>query len=113
MKKILFVAVVASLALYQNWGKIERAIQGPPHFAQDEVVLYAMSTCPYCQKTRELLAEHQVPYVEMDVVKSGVARQQYDAIGGSGVPIVVVKNTIIRGYNPDAVLAALYSTSPN
>ena len=108
MRMILFVVAVASLALYQNWEKIEHSMRTPPHFAQGEVVLYAMSTCPYCQKTRELLAENHVPYVEMDVVKSRLARQQYDEMGGRGVPIVVVGNTIIRGYNPDAVVAALY-----
>ena len=108
MKIILYVVVIASLALFQNWEKVERAIKGPPQLIQAQVVLYSTSTCPYCKMTRAFLAKHQVPYVEMDIERSRVALQQYDQLGGGGVPILVVNDKIIRGYNPDKMLAVLF-----
>jgi mycoredoxin len=108
MKTILYVVLVASLALFQNWAKVERAIKGPPHLVQSQVVLYATSSCPYCKMTRALLARHQVRYVEMDIERSMVARRQYDQLGGGGVPILVVNDTVVRGYDPDKMLSVLY-----
>ena len=117
MKKVIVFMVV--LALYQNWGRIELAFspslskqqlaaaQNNLQNSSGKVILYGTSWCSYCKKTREFLAENNIAYTEFDIESSDEGRRRYDAINGSGVPVLEVSNTVIRGYAPEAILAAL------
>lgn len=69
------------------------------------VTLYATSWCGYCRKTRELLAELGVAYVEKDVEKSAEGRKEYQAKGKGygGVPLLDIGGTIVRGYEPEEI----------
>ena len=98
MKKLFLV--MAALALYQNWGKVESVFRPAPVAAagQTEVVLYATAWCGYCKKTRELLADEGVTYVEFDIEKSAEGRRRYQALNGRGVPVLTVGDTVIHGY---------------
>lgn len=49
----------------------------------------------------------QIPYVEYDIEKSSVGKRQYRELRGSGVPLILVGNQQIRGWNPRALKAAL------
>ncbi|WP_444998320.1 glutaredoxin family protein [Aliikangiella sp. IMCC44359] len=64
------------------------------------VKLYATSWCGYCQKTREFFAKNGIIYIEYDIERSAQGRKEYEQIAkGSGVPVVLVNDTVIRGYN--------------
>lgn len=110
LKKVLFVLVV--VVVFQNWGKIERVFN--PSGAVSEqtrasarVVLYATDWCGYCKATRRFLDHQGIPFKEFDIEKDAAARQAYEALGGRGIPILDVNGTLIRDFNPDAILAAL------
>ncbi len=121
MKKI--IAFIVVFALYQSWGKIESVFspsltkqqlataQSNSQTNASKVVLYGTSWCGYCKKTREFLAANNISYTEFDIEHSAEGRRRYDAINGSGVPVLEVNNTIIRGYAPEAIWAALNSDS--
>jgi glutaredoxin len=66
---------------------------------QPEVVLYATSWCGYCKMTREFFAANGIRYTERDIEQSSSALQQHKKLGGNGVPLVVVGDEIIRGWN--------------
>ena len=108
VKKLLLV--VLALAALQNWDKLSSAFSRnePVVVAGDaDVILYATAWCGYCEKTRKLLRERDVPFVEHDIERSPEGRRQYEALNGRGVPLLVVKGTVVRGYSPQAILAAL------
>ena len=110
LKKVLFVLVV--VVVFQNWGKIERVLNPsgvvPEHTrASARVVLYATEWCGYCKVTRRFLDQKGIPYTEFDIDKDAAARQTYEALGGRGIPILDVNGTLLRDFNPDAILAAL------
>ena len=110
LKKFLLILLV--VVAYQNWGKIERVFnpsQVVSEQTQDKanVVLYATEWCGYCKLTRRFLDQKGIPYKEFDIEKDAVARKDYEALGGGGIPIIDVNGTLIRGYDPDAILAAL------
>lgn len=108
MKKIILVLAV--LLLIQQRDAIRAYFNATPATAGttgNEVVLYATSWCGYCAKMRKFLAENQIPYSEYDIERSGEAKAQYDALRGTGVPLMVVNGDVIRGYNPNKVLNAL------
>lgn len=109
MSRGLIAVLLISLlgGAYQNRDAIQRW-WNPPAPGSERVVLYSTAWCGYCAKTRELFAQHGIDYVELDVEKSAEGRRGHAAVGGGGVPVVVVNDqTVIRGYRPAAILRAL------
>ena len=106
MKKII-IAVVVAIVVYQVWSKDFFASKAPLNVPPGAVVLYATDWCGYCRMTRTFLAEKGIPYTEFDIEKSEEGLRQYEALGGNGVPVLNVNGTIIEGYEPKAILAAL------
>lgn len=105
MKKILLI--LAALALYQHWDKVERWLDPPQAGnASGEIVLYATSWCGYCAKARELFAKDGVAYREVDIEKDSAGRSTYQALGGRGVPLIDMRGQIIHGYDQRAIRAA-------
>ncbi|CAD5198479.1 glutaredoxin family protein [Pseudomonas sp. FEN] len=112
LKKVLLILLV--VVAYQNWGKIERVFNpgagvSEQTLAKARVVLYATDWCGYCKQTRRFLEQKGIPYQEFDIEKDAAARKAYQALGGGGIPMLDVNGTLIRGYEPEAILAALRS----
>ncbi|MGP6418265.1 glutaredoxin family protein [Pseudomonas putida] len=110
LKKVALVLLV--VVIYQNWGKIERVFNPSQMVseqtrAQARVVLYATDWCGYCKQTKRFLDSKGIPFKEFDIEKDAEARKTYEALGGRGIPLIDVNGTLIRGFNPDEILAAL------
>lgn len=110
LKKVLLVLLV--VVIYQNWGKIERVFN-PSQMASEQVranakvVLYATDWCGYCKQTKRFLDQKGIAFKEYDIEKDTEARKAYEALGGRGIPLIDVNGTLIRGFDPDEILAAL------
>ncbi|MBT2372102.1 glutaredoxin family protein [Pseudomonas fluorescens] len=110
LKKVLLVLLV--VVVFQNWGKIERVFN-PSQVAPEQiranarVTLYSTDWCGYCQQTQRFLDQKGIPYKTVDIEKDAEGRKAYEALGGGGIPFVEVNGTLIRDYNPDAIMAAL------
>ncbi|NTV69090.1 MAG: glutaredoxin family protein [Azonexaceae bacterium] len=70
---------------------------------QPVVVLYATSWCGYCKMTREFFAANGIRYTEQDIEQSSTALQQHKKLGGNGVPLIVVGDEVINGWNEQAL----------
>ncbi|MGG2021462.1 glutaredoxin family protein [Pseudomonas sp. Y5-11] len=110
LKKVALVLLV--VVIYQNWGKIERVFNPSQMVseqtrAQARVVLYATDWCGYCKQTKRFLDSKGIPFREFDIEKDAEARKAYEALGGRGIPLIDVNGTLIRGFDPDEILAAL------
>ena len=75
--------------------------------AQTQVVLYGTDWCGYCAKTRAYFKENKIEFVDLDIEKSPEARKAHEALGGGGVPVVLIGNRKIQGFNAGALEAAL------
>ncbi len=107
MKKLLLIAV-AGLALYQTRDKIEAVFASPAADTErGEVVLYATAWCGYCAKTRELLADLGVEYLEYDIERSEEGRRQFEALRGRGVPVLKVGEQVVYGYDRERMVKLL------
>ena len=110
LKKVLLVLLV--VVVIQNWGKIERLFN-PSQVVPEQtrasarVVLYSTEWCGYCKQIQRFLDKKGVPYQNLDIEKDAQARKAYEALGGGGIPFVDVNGTLIREYNPEAIMAAL------
>jgi len=69
----------------------------PPN--EKRVVMYSTSWCGYCKKARSYFAKQGVRYVEYDIEKSTRAREEFDSLGGKGVPLILVGGTKMRGFS--------------
>ncbi|KTC11468.1 hypothetical protein PS634_01490 [Pseudomonas fluorescens] len=110
LKKVALIMLV--VVIYQNWGRIENFVNPPPvsvaqSYSQAKVVMYATEWCGYCKQTRRFLDSKGIPYQEYDIEKSEEGRKAYEALGGRGIPLIDVNGTLIRGFAPDDILAAL------
>lgn len=80
----------------------ETVMQGSipaPALAQPQVVMYATSWCPYCAKARRFFKQHDIRYVERDVERDDQAGVAYRNLGGGGVPVIIVGDEVVRGFD--------------
>ncbi len=105
----IVVILLAALVIFK-WNVIRDELSPPPDFSAQHpegVVLYATDWCGYCKKTREFFKQNNIAYVEYDIEKSAEGRVQYDQLRGSGIPLVVIRGQVLRGYDPGAMKDAL------
>ncbi len=81
----------------------------------DEVFVYALSTCPWCRKTKQWFTDSQIPFdfVDVDLLKGDegdeAAANAYALSGGRRYPVTVINGEVVVGYNPDKFLELLNS----
>jgi mycoredoxin len=103
--------LLIAAGIFLNWNKIRDEFSPPPDFSAlypEGVVLYATDWCGYCKKTREFFKQHNIAYVEYDIEKSAVGKAQYDQLHGSGIPLVMIRGEVLRGYDPNAMSKLLH-----
>lgn len=72
-----------------------------------KVLIYGTQSCPFCTKTRELFASQKIQFADFDIEKLDKARQEFLKLGGEGVPLIIIGNRRIEGFNQTQIEAAL------
>ncbi|MBI4917532.1 MAG: glutaredoxin family protein [Acidobacteria bacterium] len=78
-----------------------------------KVVLYALSTCGWCRRTKELLVEEGVDheYVDIDLCngdeKEKLSTKARELNPRGNYPVLQVDDRVIVGYDPDKIREAL------
>jgi mycoredoxin len=111
-KTAITLGVMATLGavLVLNWGSVHGLLLSRPDFAalhEEPVILYSTNWCSNCKMTRAYLRKNNIPFFDYDVENSPEGQSQFKALQGNGVPLLLVKNNVIRGYNPPAIEKAL------
>lgn len=69
-----------------------------------DIILYSLSTCTFCQATRKMLTELKIPfeYVEADVLPEAERKKALKALQKvnpkCSFPTVVIGNNVVTGY---------------
>jgi glutaredoxin len=63
------------------------------------VRIYTAAWCGYCKKAKAYLAAKKVPFDEVDVETSEPGRSEFAQLGGRGVPVIVVGNRRMDGFD--------------
>jgi glutaredoxin len=71
------------------------------------VVMFSAPGCGYCVKARDYLNQKGVVFEELDVNASEDARRRFQSLGGRGVPLILIGDRQISGFDPQAIQAAL------
>lgn len=79
----------------------------------DEVLVYALSTCPWCRKTKQWFTDSRIEfqYVDVDTLpdeeQDEAAEKACKLSGGRRFPVVIINGEAIVGHNPDKFLEHL------
>jgi glutaredoxin len=85
------------------------SIQEKRPYRDIHAIMYMTSWCPYCVKARTFLRSLDVNLIEYNIERDKSKREEIlsKSSGSTGVPLIDVEGIIIRGYNPDALKAAI------
>ncbi len=62
--------------------------------------MYTTPTCAYCKMTKQFFAQHNIQYVEKDVLDDTQAREEMvEKSGQMGVPVIDIDGQIVVGYD--------------
>ncbi len=69
-----------------------------------DIKVYSTPTCPYCKMVKEFLSSKSVEYQDIDVSVSQESLDEMISVSGQmGVPVVVIGDEVIRGFNKDKI----------
>jgi glutaredoxin len=75
--------------------------------AKTRVAVYGTETCPFCAKARAYLKERKVAFNDVDVNKSYKGKHDFSELGGQAVPVILIGNRKLVGFDQKAIDAAL------
>jgi mycoredoxin len=110
MRYVVIVLLLGGVFVWQHRADIGNWIDPPDPIvlpAGTQVVLYATAWCGYCAKARAMLSARSVPYVEYDIEKSDLGYDQYQRLNGKGVPVLLIGDQVIHGFDKGAITSAL------
>ena len=79
----------------------------------DEVTVYALTTCPWCRKTKQWFTDSKIAFKSIDVdalagaEQDEAAEKAFKLSGGRRFPGVVINGEVIVGHNPAKFLEHL------
>lgn len=65
------------------------------------VVMFSAAWCGYCRKARHYFQANGVAFRERDVDKDPAARREYERLGGTGLPLILVGDQRLNGFSED------------
>ncbi len=69
-----------------------------------QVTIYSTPTCHFCHAAKEFFNENKVSYTEHDVASDLEKRSEMiEKSGQMGVPVIVIGDEIIVGFDEDAL----------
>ena len=71
------------------------------------IVMLSASWCGYCDALRQDLDRMGVAYSELDIDDEAQGSAAFDAVNARGVPVLVIGQDIVYGYDPDRARALI------
>ncbi len=72
-----------------------------------EIVVYTGIRCMPCESVKAYLKEHDVPFVEKNVHKDKVARAELLGMGYLSIPVTIIGDKHLQGFEPEQLKEAL------
>ncbi|MFA5022384.1 MAG: glutaredoxin domain-containing protein [Patescibacteria group bacterium] len=69
-----------------------------------KIIIYTLSTCPYCRNLKAYFDEKKIEYTNYDVGQdSAKADEMIKKSGQMGVPVLDIEGKIIVGFDQEAI----------
>lgn len=66
-----------------------------------QVIVYSTPGCVECNYVKQMLEEEKIPFEVRDVMSSVEYQQEVEKFGFMGVPVTVVGDKAVKGFNPE------------
>lgn len=63
------------------------------------VVMFSAEWCGYCRQARRFFQANRIAFRERDIEKESAARREYDRLGGTGLPLILVGDRRLTGFS--------------
>jgi glutaredoxin-like protein NrdH len=67
------------------------------------VIVYSMEDCVECMIVKKMLTEEGVSFEVRDITKSEEYKKEVEKYGFLGVPVTVVGDQAVKGFNPEFI----------
>ncbi|MCK4665779.1 glutaredoxin family protein [Candidatus Dependentiae bacterium] len=69
-----------------------------------KVIVFTSPSCSWCRKVKDYLKKNKVRFTEIDIVKKPeAARDIQKKTGQIGVPVILINNRAVVGFNKDKI----------
>lgn len=73
-----------------------------------KVIVYSTPSCPNCNMVKEFLTDNNVDFEEKNVADDrAAAKEMIELSGQQGVPVIVVDDKIVIGFDEEKLKALL------
>lgn len=104
----LVIAVIVAIFLPRS-GQRTDGDKVPPEVRSQlrghKVVMLSASWCGYCKTLRADLRAAKVPFKILDIEETATGRKVAEALNVKAVPVTIVDDDVVYGYDPDQVIA--------
>jgi len=71
---------------------------------QPSVILFTTPTCSWCRTVKQYLRKNDVRFKEVDITRDeGAARDMVRRTGQQGVPVTLINNRPVVGFNKNEI----------
>lgn len=71
------------------------------------ITLYSTSRCAHCKQARQWLKQRGLRFQEFDIERNQRAFKDYQRLGARGVPVLLINQQRIDGFDPKRLEAVL------
>lgn len=75
-----------------------------------DVIMLGAWWCSYCYQAKRYFQNNSINYCEYDMENTEKGKQLYEENGGGAVPLILIGNYRLQGFNPEMIEAALAET---
>jgi glutaredoxin len=72
-----------------------------------KVVLYTTLNCPHCRNAKRWFKKNNILFLDFNVGKPGKIQTQFLQLGGRSVPLIVIGDRLLPGFDPGRLKAVL------
>ena len=72
-----------------------------------DVIMLGAWWCPYCSQARKYLQQNEISYCEYDMERSDEGKRLYNEVNGQAIPILLIGDYQINGFNERSIEKAL------
>jgi glutaredoxin len=101
------LAIVAVVSLATNaWQSRQAQAAGAAvaaAAAPGDIRMLSSTTCGVCTQARQWFEAHRVPFSECFIERDAACRNEMQALGAAGTPVIVVRGQPVLGFSPATI----------
>lgn len=95
---IFLLLVFQALQINSSFAQNKNSSQNPA------IKILVASWCVHCRDLENFLQKQGFGYTKLDIEKDVEGRKVYQQLGGGGVPMVIIGNSVLKGFDRNAIL---------